>query len=77
MHLNDKISFIGYPFSISENFQIRNTNKSIHDSEKELAEILEIAETKKYSVFINVFGNLMVTHGMLKLLIIGYQNSLI
>ena len=39
----DKISFIGYPFSISENFQIRNTNKSIKDSEKELAEISGIA----------------------------------
>ena len=56
----DKISFIGYPFSISENFQIRNTNKSIKDSEKELAEILEIAdrENKKVVVYLSMcFGN--------------------
>ena len=56
----DKISFIGYPFSISENFQIRNTNKSIKDSEKELAEILEIADraNKKVVVYLSMcFGN--------------------
>ncbi len=29
-----KISYLGYPFSISENFQMRNTNKTIKESEK-------------------------------------------
>ena len=28
----DQISYIGYPFSISENFQMRNTNTTIEDS---------------------------------------------
>ena len=56
----DKISFIGYPFSISENFQIRNTNKSIKDSEKELEEIIKIAKqaNKKVVVYLSMcFGN--------------------
>ena len=30
----ENISFLGYPFSISETFQMRNTNKTINDSEK-------------------------------------------
>ncbi len=56
----DKISFIGYPFSISENFQIRNTNKSIEDSKKELEEIIKIANqaNKKVVVYLSMcFGN--------------------
>tara|TARA_B100000965_G_scaffold398582_1_gene416962 strand:+ start:560 stop:1426 length:867 start_codon:yes stop_codon:yes gene_type:complete len=56
----NKINFIGYPFSISENFQIRNTNKSIKDSEKELEEILKIANqvNKKVVVYLSMcFGN--------------------
>jgi hydroxymethylglutaryl-CoA lyase len=36
----DKVSYLGYPFSISENFQMRNTNKTIKDSEDELKEII-------------------------------------
>ena len=28
-----RISYLGYPFSISENFQMRNTNKTIKESE--------------------------------------------
>ena len=28
----DQISYIGYPFSISENFQMRNTNNTIEGS---------------------------------------------
>ena len=56
----EKISFLGYPFSISETFQIRNTNKTINDSEYELAEILDIAEkvNKKVVVYLSMsFGN--------------------
>lgn len=55
-----KIDFLGYPFSISENFQMRNTNKTIKDSEKELAEIISIAEkvNKKVVVYLSMcFGN--------------------
>ena len=33
------ISFLGYPFSISETFQMRNTNKSISESILELKKI--------------------------------------
>ena len=56
----EKISYLGYPFSISENFQIKNTNKTIKDSEDELAEILSIAEkaNKKVVVYLSMcFGN--------------------
>ena len=56
----DKIDYLGYPFSISENFQMRNTNKTITDSENELAEILFIAEkaNKKVVVYLSMcFGN--------------------
>ena len=56
----DKINYLGYPFSISENFQMRNTNKTITDSENELAEILFIAEkaNKKVVVYLSMcFGN--------------------
>ena len=28
----DEISYLGFPFSISENFQMRNTNKTIEES---------------------------------------------
>ena len=56
----EKIDFLGYPFSISENFQMRNTNKTIKDSEYELAEIISIAEkvNKKVVVYLSMcFGN--------------------
>ena len=56
----EKISFLGYPFSISETFQMRNTNRTINDSENELAEILTIAEkvNKKVVVYLSMsFGN--------------------
>jgi len=56
----EKISYLGYPFSISENFQIRNTNKTIDDSKNELEEILSIAEkvNKKVVVYLSMcFGN--------------------
>ena len=56
----EKISYLGYPFSISENFQMRNTNKTINDSENELADILSIAEkvNKKVVVYLSMcFGN--------------------
>jgi len=56
----EKISYLGYPFSISENFQMRNTNKTISESEVELEEILSIAKksNKKVVVYLSMcFGN--------------------
>lgn len=39
-----EIDYLGYPFSISENFQMRNTHKTIAQSINTLKEILELAE---------------------------------
>ena len=40
----DEIQYLGYPFSISENFQMRNTGKTIKQSLKILSDILSIAQ---------------------------------
>lgn len=39
----EEIDYLGYPFSISENFQMRNTHKTIAESIKVLREILDLA----------------------------------
>tara|TARA_R110000868_G_scaffold14075_1_gene65671 strand:- start:29824 stop:30690 length:867 start_codon:yes stop_codon:yes gene_type:complete len=55
-----KIDYLGYPFSISENFQMRNTHKTIAESVKALKEILEVANTsnKQVVTYISMgFGN--------------------
>mgnify|MGYP006446705853 FL=1 len=55
-----EIDFLGYPFSISENFQMRNTHKTITESIEILQEILEIAQAhnKRVVVYISMaFGN--------------------
>ncbi|MDA9127398.1 hydroxymethylglutaryl-CoA lyase [Flavobacteriaceae bacterium] len=39
----EAIEFIGYPFSISENFQMRNTHKTIDESMVVLSDILSLA----------------------------------
>jgi len=39
----EAIEFIGYPFSISENFQMRNTHKTIDESMIVLSDILSLA----------------------------------
>ncbi|MGB0981929.1 MAG: hydroxymethylglutaryl-CoA lyase [Winogradskyella sp.] len=55
-----EIDYLGFPFSISENFQMRNTHKTIAQSVVTLSEILEIANTtnKKVVVYISMgFGN--------------------
>ena len=54
------IDYLGYPFSISENFQMRNTHKTIAQSVITLSEILEIANktNKEVVVYISMgFGN--------------------
>jgi len=55
-----QINYFGYPFSISENFQMRNTHKTIAQSVVTLNEILEIADQvhKEVVVYISMgFGN--------------------
>jgi hypothetical protein len=45
-----EIQYLGFPFSISENFQMRNTHKTIAESLLTLQEILEIADTSNKEV---------------------------
>jgi len=55
-----EIDYLGFPFSISENFQMRNTHKTIAQSVVTLNEILEIADksNKEVVVYISMgFGN--------------------
>ena len=54
------IDYLGYPFSVSEVFQQRNTNKSIAASEALVEELLEISSkhNKELVVYISMgFGN--------------------
>ncbi len=56
----DEISFLGYPFSISETFQLRNTNATIEDSLGRLMRIKELADQKNKEVVVYLsmgFGN--------------------
>ncbi|MAU15460.1 MAG: hydroxymethylglutaryl-CoA lyase [Muricauda sp.] len=55
-----EIDYLGFPFSISENFQMRNTHKTIEQSVATLKEILELANTngKEVVTYISMgFGN--------------------
>jgi hydroxymethylglutaryl-CoA lyase len=55
-----EIDFLGYPFSISENFQMRNTHKTIAESLEILQEILHIADRsgKQLVAYLSMgFGN--------------------
>lgn len=57
---HQSIQYLGFPFSISENFQMRNTHKTIAESLVTLQEILEIADTanKEVVVYLSMgFGN--------------------
>lgn len=54
------IHFLGFPFSISETFQQRNTNQSIETAKETVQKIVEIAEQKNKKVLIYLsmgFGN--------------------
>ena len=54
------ISYIGYPFSISEIFQMRNTNKTMAESFDDLKKIKSLieAKNKKLVVYLSMgFGN--------------------
>lgn len=56
----DSIQYLGYPFSISENFQMRNTHKTIDQSIIILKEILGLADkhNKEVVAYLSMgFGN--------------------
>lgn len=56
----EEIDYLGYPFSISENFQMRNTHKTIAQSIETLQEILTIANraNKEVVAYLSMgFGN--------------------
>jgi len=56
----DEIAYLGFPFSISETFQLRNTNKTITESLKQVEEIQELCaqRNKELVIYISMgFGN--------------------
>lgn len=56
----EQISYLGYPFSISETFQLRNTNATISESLERVKAIQEITEKadKQLVIYISMgFGN--------------------
>lgn len=58
--VHKEIQYLGFPFSISENFQMRNTHKTIAESLVTLQEILNIADksNKEVVTYISMgFGN--------------------
>ena len=58
--IHKEIQYLGFPFSISENFQMRNTHKTIAESLVTLQEILDIANktNKEVVAYLSMgFGN--------------------
>ncbi len=58
--IHPEIQYLGFPFSISENFQMRNTHKTIEQSLEALKKILEIANNsnKQVVAYLSMgFGN--------------------
>jgi hydroxymethylglutaryl-CoA lyase len=58
--VHDEISYLGFPFSVSQTFQLRNTNSSIEESLKRVEEIqgLCINKRKELVIYISMgFGN--------------------
>ena len=56
----DRISFLGYPFSISEQFQLRNTNSSIQESKIRLKRMVTEVHSAKRELMLYLsmgFGN--------------------
>lgn len=57
---HDEIHYLGYPFSISETFQLRNTNATIEESLHRVSEIINLAKDhdKEVVIYISMgFGN--------------------
>jgi len=58
--LHEQVSILGYPFSISETFQLRNTNATIEKSLQRIADIqaISIKNKKELLIYISMgFGN--------------------
>ena len=58
--LHPEVDYLGFPFSISENFQMRNTHKTIAQSVETLQEIFNLADAanKEVVTYISMgFGN--------------------
>ena len=56
----DEIAYLGFPFSISETFQLRNTNSSIEESLKRVEEIQDLClrSSKQLVIYLSMgFGN--------------------
>jgi hydroxymethylglutaryl-CoA lyase len=56
----DEINYLGFPFSVSETFQLRNTNKTIAESLEQVLSIQElcIKNRKELVIYISMgFGN--------------------
>ncbi|MFM9946156.1 MAG: hydroxymethylglutaryl-CoA lyase [Bacteroidia bacterium] len=56
----DELTYLGFPFSISETFQKRNTNKTIEQSLETVETILELCDKrkKKFIAYLSMgFGN--------------------
>ena len=56
----EEIDYLGYPFSVSETFQLRNTNATIEESLSRVAEIQDICKknNRKLVVYLSMgFGN--------------------
>ena len=56
----DEITYLGYPFSISETFQIRNTNATIAESLDRVKDIQDVSakHNKKLVIYLSMgFGN--------------------
>ena len=56
----DQVTYLGYPFSVSETFQMRNTNASIEESFDRVAEIQSttLKHDKRLVVYLSMgFGN--------------------
>ena len=56
----EQITYLGYPFSISETFQMRNTNATIEESLERVAQIQDLclANNKRMLAYISMgFGN--------------------
>ena len=72
-----EIDYLGYPFSISENFQMRNTHKTILESVDVLKKIIEITK-KKIRGWLSIYPWHLVTPmamlGIYKLSVNGLKN---
>ncbi len=57
---HEMVDYLGYPFSISENFQMRNTHKTIAESVTLLQKIIDLANSKNKELVVYIsmgFGN--------------------